>query len=473
MGGAGVELEVVVTPGLGDNSYLLAAEGEAVVIDPQRDAGRFLALARLHEATITHVLETHVHNDYLSGALEIRAATGAEVVAPAAGRYGFEHRGVAEGDEVALGSLRLVAMETPGHTPEHLSYLLRGAEPDAEPVAVFTGGSLMVGGAGRTDLVGLEETDRLTRDQFRSLRRLASLPDHVAVYPTHGAGSFCGAGDAPKERTSTIGEERARNPAMGQPDEEAFVRRQLDGLLAYPTYYRHMAPINRHGPGVLGDLPGPDPLSPDEVAARMEARAWLVDARWRVQFARAHVPGSVNVELDDTFGSYVGWVVPFGDPLVLVLPEPVQDSLEEAVWQLLRIGYERIEGHLAGGIEAWRAAGRPVASYPVAGLEALCRELRAGRDPRILDVRQAAEWRQGSIPGSRRVFVGDVPGAADRLAGQGELWVMCATGHRASLASSLLDRAGGAVRLVDGTGVADFLAHCAPELGMKPEHPGA
>jgi hydroxyacylglutathione hydrolase len=496
VGGEGVELEVVVTPGLGDNSYLLAVGGEAVVIDPQRDAGRFLALARLHGATITHVLETHVHNDYLSGALELRAATGAEVVAPAAGRYGFEHRGVTEGDEVAVGGLRLVAMETPGHTPEHLSYVLQGAggdstgadgraggdstgaagRPDgsraAEPIAVFTGGSLMVGGAGRTDLVGPDWTDRLTRDQFRSLRRLASLPDHVAVYPTHGAGSFCGAGDAPKERTSTIGEERARNPAMGQPDEEAFVRRQLDGLLSYPTYYRHMAPINRQGPRVLGEPPTPGPLSPDEVAARMEAGAWVVDARWRVQFARAHVPGSVNVELDDTFGSYVGWVVPFGDPLVLVLPDPVQEALEEAASQLLRIGYERIEGHLAGGVEAWRAAGRPVASYPVAGLEALCRELRAGRDPRILDVRQAAEWRQGSIPGSRRVFVGDVPGAADRLAGEGELWVMCATGHRASLASSLLDRAGGAVRLVDGTGVADFLAHCAPDLGMKPEYPG-
>jgi hydroxyacylglutathione hydrolase len=200
---------------------------------------------------------------------------------------------------------------------------------------------------------------------------------------------------------------------------------------------------------------------------------WVVDARWRVQFARAHVPGSVNVELDDTFGSYVGWVVPFGDPVVLVLPEPLEEALEEAVTQLLRIGYERIEGYLAGGLDGWRAAGRAVASYPVAGLEALCRELRAGRRPRVLDVRQATEWREGSIPGSRRVFVGDVPEAAGRLAADGELWVMCATGHRASLASSLIDRAGGAVRLVDGTGVADFLAHCAPELGMRAEHPEA
>lgn len=479
--GEGVELEVVVTPGLGDNSYLLAAGGEAVVIDPQRDAGRFVALARLHGARITRVLETHVHNDYLSGAVELRAATGAEVVAPAAGGFRFEHRGVREGDEVVLDGLRLVAMETPGHTPEHLSYLLAGAEPGAggaggavpDPIAVFTGGSLMVGGAGRTDLVGPDRTDGLTRDQFRSLRRLASLPDHVAVYPTHGAGSFCGAGDAPKERTSTIGDERARNPAMGAPDEEAFVRRQLDGLLAYPTYYRHMAPINREGPRLLGEAPMPGPLSPDEVADRMRAGAWLVDARWRVQFARAHVPGSVNVELDDSFGSYVGWVVPFGEPVVLVLPDPAQDALEEAVWQLLRVGYERVEGHLAGGVEAWRASGRPVASYPVAGLEALCREHRAGRGPRMLDVRQATEWRQGAIPGSRRVFVGDVPEAASRLAGEGELWVMCATGHRASLASSLIDRAGGSVRLVDGTGVADFLAHCAPGLGMQAEHPGA
>src|SRR2546426_462352 len=188
-----MELDVIVTPGLGDNSYLIASGGEAAVVDPQREAGRFLAAAESRGVTIRYVLETHVHNDYLSGALEIRAATGAAIAAPAKGRYEFPIEPMGEGDELKVGDLRLRAMETPGHTPEHLSYVVFEGGSDA-PTAVFTGGSMMVGSAGRTDLLGADITDELTRDQYRTLRRLASLPDDVQVLPTHGAGSFCGPG---------------------------------------------------------------------------------------------------------------------------------------------------------------------------------------------------------------------------------------------------------------------------------------
>jgi glyoxylase-like metal-dependent hydrolase (beta-lactamase superfamily II)/rhodanese-related sulfurtransferase len=456
-----MELDVLVTPGLGDNTYLLASGGEAALIDPQRDVARFLSLAESRDLKIRHVLETHVHNDYVSGAVEIREATGAEIAAPAGGGYRFEHRPVAEGDEISLGDLVLVAMETPGHTPEHMSYLVKEIG-SGQPVAVFTGGSLMVGGAGRTDLLGPDLTDELTRAQFRTLRRLASLPDDVQVLPTHGAGSFCGTGPSPKERTSTMAEERRHNRALAASDEDAFLHQQLSDLLAYPSYYRYTAPINRSGPRLLGDYARPRGLSPEEVARRMDSGVWVVDARWRVQFARGHIPGSLSVELDDSFGSYVGWVVPFGEPLLLVLPEPAGESLEESVVQLLRIGYERIEGYLAGGIEAWRAEGRALSSYQVAGLEELCRSYRAGRVDHVLDVRQQTEWNQGHIPGSQHVFVGDLPDRMSEVPGEGEVWAVCASGHRASLAASLLDRAGKPVRLVEGTGVSDFLAHCAP-----------
>lgn len=456
-----MELDVLVTPGLGDNSFVVASGGEAAVVDPQRDVSRFITLAESRGLKIRHVLETHVHNDYLSGALELREATGAEIEAPAGGGYLFEHRPMSEGDEIHLGDLVLVAMETPGHTPEHLSYLLTEAG-SGRPLGVFTGGSLMVGGAGRTDLVGPELTDELTRAQFRTLRRLATLPDDVQVLPTHGAGSFCGAGPAPEERTSTMGQERVHNRALTAPDEDAFVRQQLSGLLAYPTYYRSMAPINRSGPKLLRDFPRPRGLSPEEVAARMDSGVWVVDARWRVQFARTHIPGSVNVELDETFGSYVGWVVPFGEALLLVLPEPVEEGLEESVTQLLRIGYERIEGFLQGGIEAWRAGGRPVASYRVAGLEELCRSYREGKVENLLDVRQQTEWDEGHVEGSQHIFVGDLTRRIGEVPEEGEVWAICATGHRASMAASLLDRAGRSTRVVEGTGVKDFLVHCPP-----------
>jgi hydroxyacylglutathione hydrolase len=259
---------------------------------------------------------------------------------------------------------------------------------------------------------------------------------------------------------STIAVERARNPALSAPDEESFVRQQLSGLLAYPAYYRFMAPMNRAGPSLLADLPRPVALTPDEVEDRISAGAWVVDARWRFAFARAHVPGSLNIELDDTFASYVGWLVPFNDPLVLVLPDPVEETLEEATTQLLRVGFERTLGYMAGGVEAWVSSGRDQESYGVAGLDEFCREYRAGRARAVLDVRQQTEWDKGHIPGSVHVFVGDLPGRLEAVPRDGEVWAICATGHRSSMAGSVLARAGVPVRVVEGTGVPDFLAHC-------------
>jgi glyoxylase-like metal-dependent hydrolase (beta-lactamase superfamily II)/rhodanese-related sulfurtransferase len=456
-----MDYTLFVTPGLGDNSYVVMSGNEAALVDPQRDAWRFLAVAEARRLAVRYVLETHVHNDYVTGALEVRSATGAEIAAPARGRYEFPHRGMAEGDELRVGAVRLVAIETPGHTPEHISWLVY-EDGTTDPAAVFTGGSLIVGSAGRTDLLGDEAAEELTRAQFASVRRLARLPAHVPLLPTHGAGSFCTASVPSMTRTSTIGEEVARNPALAPPDVETFVRQQLGGLRAYPAYYAHIAPINRRGPGVLRALPRPPALATASVARRLEA-VWVVDARDRRAFAEAHIPGSLNIELDSMFGTYVGWVTPFDSPLVLVLPEPVEAGLREAVTQLIRIGYERVEGYVDGGLDAWRSSGRALRSYPTADVDDLCHAYLAGRSVRILDVRQPVEWESGSVPGSLHVHLGDLPAALDRLPRDTEVWTACASGHRASIAASLLDRAGIPVRLVAQGGVPEWLARCYPQ----------
>lgn len=450
-----MEIASFVTPGLGDNSYLLAADGEAAVVDPQRDAWRFLVEAERRGWRIRHVLETHVHNDYVSGALEIRARTGAEiVVAAGSGPYGFAHRAIESGDQLTVGGLRIRARAAPGHTFEHLAWEVWDDAAAAAPSAVFTGGSLLVGSAGRTDLLGEQLAEQLARAQYRTLRELAALPDSVRVFPTHGAGSFCAANAPSADRVSTIGAERAANAALHAADEESFVRQQLASLGRFPAYYAHMAPINRAGPAVLGQLPSLAALSPAAAIEAAARGAWVIDGRDRADFAAGHIPGSLNIELDDAFASYVGWVVPFDAPLVLVLPEPLAESGPEAITQLVRIGWPRVAGHLAGGIEAWAGDGRTLRSYPVAGMRELFDAVRAGQTPRVLDVRQPVEWREdGSIPGSTTIFVADLADRIADLAPDVEHWAVCTTGHRAAIAASLLDRAGIPVRLVGRGGV--------------------
>jgi glyoxylase-like metal-dependent hydrolase (beta-lactamase superfamily II)/rhodanese-related sulfurtransferase len=451
-----MDLELFVTPGLGDASYLLASGREAALVDPQRDAWRFLEVAERRGWRVRQVLETHVHNDYLSGALETRAATGAEIVAPARGGYEFEHRPFDDGDVLELGSLRLTAMATPGHTPEHLAWLVsdldRSAAPANEPVAVFTGGSLLVGSVGRTDLLGPALTDALTTDQQRSLRRLAELADGVKVLPTHGAGSFCSAGPMSAGRTTTIGAERLANPtfAAAGASAEVFRAQALGELGLVPAYYAHMAGLNRCGPRVLGRLILPPALDPAAFERAAAGGVTVVDGRDRDAFASGHVPGSLNIELDGTFSGYVGWLVPFAAPVLLVLPDGAPDALAEATTELLRIGYERVPGWLEGGTEAWAASGRPLSSYPTTTMRAVHRAKAAGEDEGVLlDVRQPIEWAtDGVVPGAERIFVADLPARLDELPQGSAVTVFCRSGSRASIAASILDRAGVDVRLV-------------------------
>jgi hydroxyacylglutathione hydrolase len=451
------DIELIRTPGLGDNSYLLVSGDEAAVVDPQRDAWPLVEASLDRALSLRYVLETHVHNDYVSGACEWQAATGATVVGPGRAAYAFSHLPMADGDEIALGDVTIRALETPGHTPEHTSYLVfEGGRP--EPSAVFTGGSLIVGGAGRTDLLGADRAEELTRAQFRSLRRLLTLGADTRVLPTHGAGSFCAA-HTTLPPTSTLGRERLTNPALALlSDEEEFVRARLDGLPRFPAYYRHMAGINRAGPRVLAGPPPVAPLAPADVVRHVDAGAWVVDGRDRWSFAAAHLPGSVNVELDDSFATFVGSVVPFDVPVVLVLPEPVPAAAVEAITQLLRIGYDHVVGELSGGLAAWQAGERPTRAYPARDVRQL--DL-GGRAAAVLDVRQPNEWGDGVIPGGRRIFLGDLPQRLSELPRGRRTWTICASGRRAAVAASLLDRAGLPVGVVARGGVPTWVARAA------------
>lgn len=450
-----MDIELILTPGLGNGAFLVSAGREAIIIDPPRDAWRVMATAKTRGWRITHVLETHVHNDYLSGALELRSALGAEILAPARGRYGFAHRPVDDGDVLDIDGLGFTARATPGHTPEHLAWEVR-ADGDEGPSAIATGGSLLVGSAGRTDLLGAEQTDELTLAQFRTLRTLAALPDDVAVLPTHGAGSFCSVGPADAARTSTIGQERRSNPLLAIDDESTFRTTLLDGLGPYPTYYAEMAPINRAGPVVVGRVPLPPEIGPDAVRAAVAAGAHVVDGRSRRAFASAHITGSLNIELAESFASYVGWFVPFGAPVVLVLPDH-EDAVVEAATQLFRIGYERIVGVLGGGLAAWTASGGSVASYPVTTATTAADELGHGARPYLLDVRYPHEWRSdGAVPGAIELSIGDLADRLDTLPRDAPITVMCKSGSRASIAASMLDAAGFDVRLVVAGGAPDI-----------------
>ncbi len=433
------EVITVPTPGLGDRSYL-AHDGEvAIAVDPQRDIDRMLSAAESSGTRITHVVETHIHNDYVTGGYALAQATGAAYVVAAAEDVAFDRLPVGDGDVITTGSLTLTALHTPGHTPGHMAYALAG--PDGAVTAVFTGGSLLYGAVGRTDLISPDLTEQLTRAQYRSAHRLArELPDGAVIYPTHGFGSFCSATPTSGE-SSTIGRERRANVAFGS-SEDAFVKQLLAGLVAYPSYYAHMGPANRSGPAAP-DLRAPAPADAAEIRRRIDAGEWVVDLRQRRVFARDHIAGTISVELGDSFCTYLGWTLPWGTPLTLVGEGP--DQVAEAQRQLARIGIDRLAGAGIGDI-ASLAAGR-AASYPVAEFEDLAAVWgRAGLV--VLDVRRPDEWQAGHLEGAAHIPLWEV----ERRTGEipdGEVWVHCASGFRAGIAASLLDRAGRPVVHVD------------------------
>jgi rhodanese-related sulfurtransferase len=352
------------------------------------------------------------------------------VLASRSGGRAFPHRDLEDGDEVDLGGLMLRTVATPGHTHEHVAFELLD---ERRVVGVFTGGSLIVGSAARTDLVAPERTEELARAQYRSLRRLAELDDDVAVWPTHGAGSFCSAPPG-SERTSTIGTERASNALLRAESEDAFVKQLLDSLGSFPPYFLTLGEVNRRGPELVeGDsLPA---LAADEVVRLRGAGAEVVDARPVPDFATAHVPGSVSIPLRPVFATWLGWLLPATRPLIVV--RNADQDPAEILWQARKIGYDGVIGELDGGVPAWTRAGHATASIPLVAAE------RVGRS-RVLDVRQVSEFTKGHVPGSAHVELGDLADDPSSAGADldGPAVVMCGHGERAMGAASLLARAG-------------------------------
>jgi hydroxyacylglutathione hydrolase len=442
----------VVDKGLGNSAYLVdLGDRRALAVDPCRDLRGLRAAADRTRLRIAFAADTHLHADFVSAARQLAANDGAEVLASAAGNREYPHRGLRDGDEVDLGGMTLRALATPGHTAEHLCYLLLDG---ARPLGVFTGGSLIVGGAARTDLVSQQRTEELARAQYASLQRLLTLPDDVAVWPTHGSGSFCLApGSA--ERTSTIGRERASNPLLQVPDEEAFVKALLGSLGSFPPYFLHLAEVNRRGPRVLVEEPRLVPLDVATVSRLTADGAQLVDVRPVADFAAGHIPGALAIPLRQAFATWLGWLLDYDRPVVF-LRDQDQDP-EEILWQALKIGVERILGEVNGGMTAWRAAGQPTEHIGLVAPGQL-----SGRT--VLDVRQDDEYRRGHVPGALHVELGALRDAVPPLP-DGPLTVMCGHGERAMTAASLLAGRGRADLAVLVGGVDDW----ADATGAAPE----
>lgn len=435
-----MDISIIETSGLGDRSYLVIHQGIAVVIDPQRDIDRIQALVEKTGARITHVLETHLHNDYVTGGLELSRTVGADYAVPAGDDVDYSRRAVTDGDIIDAGPIQMEVLHTPGHTHHHVSYVLRD---DAGAIhGVFTGGSMLYGTTGRTDLVRPDDTEDLARAQYHSVRKLVDrLPADTPIYPTHGFGSFCSATPASGD-SSTIGEQRNANPALTQ-DEQSFVDELLAGLSAYPTYYAHMGVINREGPAPV-DLTPPATIDPVELRRRIDAGEWVVDLRTRTAFAAGHLPGTLGFELSGSFVSYFGWLYEWDAPITLI-----GESLEQiadAKRELVRIGVDRLTGAATEDIDTL-SDGTPLNSYPISDFAGLAEELVSG-SPSVLDVRQTHEYEKERIIGATNIPLHELPDRFDDVPA-GTVWVHCGSGYRASIATSLLDRAGVHVVLID------------------------
>lgn len=421
-------------------SYLVASDGEAAVVDPRRDVEEYLAEAHKQGVRIRYVLETHLHADFVSGHRELQERTGAEIVFGAKAQAAFPHRAVNDGDELALGSLTLRFLETPGHTPESVTIL---AVVDGSPKAAFTGDTLFIGDVGRPDLAGARG---FTPQQMAGLlydslhQKLLALPDDVVVYPAHGAGSLCGR-NMSKDTWSTLGEQRRANYALQPMPRERFVEMMTTDLPEVPRYFPMDVQINREGAPPLEAIPLPPGLAPAALEERRDAGARILDVRPYAAFGAGHVPGSVNIGLGGQFASWAGTLLDAGQELVLVTEDEAQ--VREAVTRLARVGLERVVGYLEGGIAAWDRAGKPLASVPQMPVDELRAELREGRPGlQVLDVRRPGEYSAGHVPGAVNVPLDRLEGAAGDLDTSRPTVVICAGGYRSSVGTALLRRAG-------------------------------
>ncbi|PNG95897.1 MBL fold metallo-hydrolase [Streptomyces malaysiensis] len=448
--------------GLGNRSYLAGGPGSALVVDPPRDIEQVIAAAARRGVRIALVGETHLHNDYVTGGLELARVTGARYLVPTGASVAFARTPVADGDTFPVDEhLVLRAIATPGHTPHHTSYVL---EADGRAVAAFTGGSLLIGAVGRPDLVEPRLTERLARAQHASAHRLAEeLDDEVPVLPTHGFGSFCSSSQAEGNAT-TIGQERGTNHALTR-DVDTFVAEMLAGLDDVPAYYAHMGPANAAGPAPV-DLTPPVPADAREIADRLAAGEWVVDLRGRVAFAQGHVAGSFNFEGEGQLATYLAWLIPWGKPVTLLAGTP--GEITSAQRELARVGIDRPAAAATGDPAGWVRTGEELVSFPRARFADLAEVRERGERVVVLDVRRAAERAEGYVNGSVHIPIHQLPGRIGEVP-DGVVWVHCAGGMRAAIAASLLDAAGRDVVAVDD----GFTAATAAGLTLTwPDHAG-
>jgi hydroxyacylglutathione hydrolase len=424
-------------------SYIIGSDGEAVVVDPQRDVDEYLAEASAHGFTIKYVIETHLHADFVSGHQEIAARTGAQIIFGEKAGVAFEHQAVRDGEEIRIGKVVLRFIETPGHTPEGICVLVTDNETSNEPQKLLTGDTLFIGDVGRPDLAGGKgyTPQTMAEMMYDSLHgKLLKLPDHVEVYPAHGAGSMCGR-NMSKETSSTIGEQRKFNYALKPMSKEDFVAMMTADLPEAPSYFPRDAEINRAGARELSELQPPVALKPQQVLELRTEGHVLLDVRSTADFGAAHVPGSMNIGLGGQFAMWAGSLIPLNAAIVVIADTAAQ--IDESVVRLARVGIENVKGYLDGGVQSWREAGFPVDTIEQVDVAQL-KEQMAENDLQIVDVRRPAEYVNGHVP---RAFnaplanldksLGPLPLEKDKLTA-----VICAGGYRSSAAASLLRKQG-------------------------------
>jgi hydroxyacylglutathione hydrolase len=431
-------------PSLGHASYLVGDEatGTALVLDPRRDVDAYLEAARMQDLRIGYVVDTHGHNDYLSGLSELAARTGAQVLGSAAGELGYEHRALRDHEMLEMGDVAFEVLHTPGHTPEHISLVVHDREIGDAPALLLSGGALLVGDLARPDLLGGQEEARAAAETFCATiqEKILPLPDHVQVFPTHVAGSLCG-GNIGSRLSTTVGYERRTNAILAEvSSSEQFVRQclQLDDLPAVPPYWRRMRSRNLAGVERLGVLPEPPALDPDafEEAAR-DPDAVLLDVRTPEAYGGGHVPGALNVGHTSSFPTWAGTVLDADARVLLVLDDPAQ--LWDVTWELLRIGYAPPAGWLAGGMRAWRTTARPIERLAQTTVHELRDALEVGDGPVVIDVRQPGEWTQSHIEDAIFITGAELPSRLDEVPTDREIAVICGSGYRSSVSASLID----------------------------------
>ncbi|MCF8355612.1 MAG: MBL fold metallo-hydrolase [Melioribacteraceae bacterium] len=433
--------------GLAQASYLVGcqATGDAIVIDPRRDIDIYLEIAEKENLRITHITETHIHADFLSGSRELQAVTGAKVLLSDEGgndwQYQFDHTGLHDGDTFKVGNLKFDVIHTPGHTPEHISFLLTDTAASSKPIMIFTGDFVFVGDVGRPDLLEAAAGYKGTReigaaDMYESLKKFTALPDYVQVWAGHGAGSACGKalGAVP---SSTVGYEKLVNWALQIDDKDEFIKQLLDGQPEPPKYFAMMKKLNKVGPEILGGIPHPARMNLTQFKSAVDKNIMIVDTRDKLSFAGGHVPGSLNIQDNTAFSTWAGWMLNYDEPFLLIAPE---HRIEELIKKLIRIGFDNVYGYLPD-MDAWANTG-----YELEVLDQItCSELvkkMERNNTQVIDVRGEAEFNSGNIERAENIHVGYLKENIDRLDKNKDIVVHCASGDRSSIAASYLKSIG-------------------------------